>query len=225
MKNGKDIWTRSIFWGLMLVGVAVVLILDGVGFTLGAGIGLWHVLGGIILLSLIIERLIKGKIAYVFFPLAFLFLLFEAPLARALGKGEDLISNWTVLLAAALLTGGVAILLPRRDKETGAVTQGHLGNVTLYFDAADLSDCRISGKVGRTLVYFSNKEAYDGNGVISISDNVGQITLYIPQEWSVVTTGGDNLGRLHVPPQTAAGDKTVTLSVSDNLGVVDVIFC
>ena len=225
MKNSKAIWTRSIFWGLVLVGVAVVLIMDGLGYTLGAGIGLWQVLGGIILVSLIIERLVKGKVAYIFFPLAFLFILFEAPLANALGKGSDLISNWTVLLAAALLTGGVAILIPHRDKETGAVTQGHVGNATLYFDAADLSNCRINGKLGRTLVYFTNKEAYDGNGVISVSDNLGQVTLYIPGEWNVVTTGGDNLGRVHVPPQTASGDKTITLSVSDNLGVVDVLFC
>lgn len=225
MKNSKAIWTRSIFWGLVLVGVAVVLIMDGVGFTLGAGIGLWHILGGIILVSLIIERLVKGKLAYIFFPLAFLFILFEAPLANALGRGEDLISNWTVLLAAALLTGGMAILIPRRDKESGAVTRGHMGNTTLYFDAADLSDCRITGKLGRTLVYFTNKEAYNGDGVISVSDNVGQITLYIPDEWNVVTTGGDNLGRIHVPPQTGSSGKTITLSVSDNLGVVDVLFC
>ena len=223
MKKGKAIWTRSIFWGLVLVFAAVVLILDGMGVTFGAGIGLWHVLAGGILVALIIERLIRLKIAYIFFPLAFLFLLFEAPLAQALGKGDDLISNWTVLLAALLLTVGAAILAPRRDK-SGAVVQGHLGNVTLYFDAADLHDCRIDGKVGRTLVYFTNKAAYDGLGVVTITENVGQITLYVPSEWGVVTTGGDNLGRIHVPPQTVAGDKPLTLSVSDNLGVVDDIF-
>ena len=153
----------------------------------------------------------------------FLFLIFEGPLGAALGKGPDLISNWTVLLAAALLTAGTAILLPRR--EGGGTVQGSVGAATVYFDAAELHNGLITGKMGRTQVYITNRQAYDGNGVITITDNVGQILLYVPKEWNVVTTGGDNLGRVHVPAHNAPGPLSVTLSVSDNLGVVDVIFC
>ena len=218
MKNA--IWKKSLFWGLVLILAAVVLILEGSGIVLPGGINLWRILGGVILVAIIIERLIRVRIADVIFPLAFLLLLFEAPLAQALGKGDDLISNWTVLLAALLLTIGANILVSR----SGGKVQGHLGNATLYFDAADLKDRQIRDQLGRTLVYFTNKEAYDDCGVISISNNVGQIVLYVPREWNVVTTGGENLGRVNIPPQTGTGDKSITLSISDNLGVVDVIF-
>lgn len=221
MKN-RSLWASSLFWGLVLVLTAVVLILDGLGVTLGAGIGLWQVAVGLILVALIVERLIRRKISQIFFPLAFLFLLFEGPLAAALGKGKDLISNWTVLLAALLLTIGCEIILPRWKGQ--AMLQGTPGNSSLYFDAANLGNARVFNKLGKTNVYFTNPEAYAGDGVVLVEENLGQVIIHLPRQWNVVTTGGENLGRVHIPPQTQLGEKSITLSISRNLGNIEVLF-
>lgn len=227
MKEKKNLWSRSIFWGLVLVAAAVVLILNGAGVNLGTDISWWRILFGVVFAAILVERLIKCKFSQIFFPLAFIYILFEPPLAKAVtgGEKESLISNWIVLLAALLLTIGMGLLLPKRDEESGAVVKGHVGNSTLYFDGANLGECWIKNKVGRTVVYFTNKEAYAGNGVINVTENVGQITLYIPGEWNVVTTGSDNLGKINIPVNEKAGEKSITLSVSENLGVIDVTYC
>ena len=217
----KTLFTRSLFWGLVLILTAAVLILDGIGISFGQGITPVRIIFGILLLALTIYEIVRLKFSYIFFPLAFLFLLFEEPLAWALGKDGSLISNRTVLLAALLLTIGAALLSP---KQKGIKKIKVMGNTTLYFDASDMSNCRINDNMGQVYAYVVNKEAYVGGGVITVTDNLGSVVLHIPSEWNVITETSDNLGKISIPPQDGNREKSITLIVTDNVGVVSVVF-
>ncbi|MBR5743396.1 MAG: hypothetical protein IKX85_06285 [Clostridia bacterium] len=209
-----------VFWGLVLILAAAALILDGAGVSFGAGITALHIVGGILLLAWLVTVIVKGRFWGVFFPLAFLFMLFEAPLAGLLGREDpNIISNWLVLLAALLLTVGFRLLFRRR--KTGGMS---VGSRTLYLDGGDLSDVRISENLGQVNVYVTNPERYTGGGKITVSENLGQVVLHIPGDWFVRTESRENLGAVSVPVQTYTGGKEILLYARENLGQVTVRF-
>ena len=95
----------------------------------------------------------------------------------------------------------------------------------MYFDAADLSHATVSDNVGSVNVFFTNKENYAGNGVVRIEDNLGLVTVHVPDEWNVVTRSHDNLGQISVPMDHHVPDgKVLTLVIEDNLGKTAVSF-
>lgn len=213
--------SSSVFWGLVLIIAAAALILDGVGFSFGSGITFWHVAGGVLLLSWIISECVKLRFHAIFFPLAFLFMIFEGVIAGWMGREDpNIISNWTLLLAALLLTIGVGAL----TKRSGGRENARLGNSTLYFDANDPGSCVLSDTVGNSHVYFINKEQYNGLGVVSVRNNVGKVTLHVPSEWNVVTECRDTLGSITVPEREQVAGKSITVSVRDSVGSVNVEF-
>lgn len=214
--------SSSVFWGIVLVLAAVGLVLDGAGITLAAGLAWYHYAFGALLLGWIIYELIRLHFARTVFPLAFLFLLFEGPICAWTGKGENgnLISNWTVLLAAALLYFGLAAIFQNSRFER----RKKFGESTMYVDAADLRSCRIADNLGRVQVYVTNPERYRGDGIITVIDNVGNVMIHLPDNWQVITQSTDNLGHVDVPPQFNVSGPAVTLQVSDNVGLIKVVY-
>ena len=117
MKKSRN----GLFFGIILVCAAVALILDGLGISIsGAQISAWSIVGGVLCLAWLVVEIVELKFSHIFFPLAFIFLLFEGQIATWLGHDDpNLISNWLVLLAALLLTIGVGVLggnLKKRKK-------------------------------------------------------------------------------------------------------------
>lgn len=218
----KTFSKNKIFWGLVLIGAAVFLILGGLGVDLGFGISWWRIVLGVLCLAWLIDRLVEQRFAQIVFPLAFIFLIFEPTIAHAAGREDcDLISNWIVLLAALLLTVGLSVVLPKKYGSTKLV---EIGSKTVMLDGGDLSDASICDNVGRTDVYITDPDAYDGRGVIRILDNVGRIRLFLPKSWNVVLSVKDNIGSVDVPDQTdGVFDKSITVEVTDNVGAVKII--
>ena len=219
---------RPAFWGIVLILAAVVLVLDGVGVSLGAGMTPWRIVGAVFLDGWLICEIVRLKFTNIFFPAAFLFLVLEEPIAIWMGRGEDatdLIANWVVLVAALLLTIGTkAIFHPKHDEDGYKVAGGRIGSQTYYFDATDLSGAVVANRVGPTEVYLTNCEAYTGGGTIKVRDTVGPVTLHIPDDWHVVTEATDVIGNVTIPPQDGVARCTVTLNVKDAVGGVTVVF-
>lgn len=211
---------RIAFFGIVLILGAVVLILEGLHITAGMGFTPLKIIGGVLLLAWLIYEIVRLRLSNIFFPIAFLFILFKENIAMWLGKDPgNFISSWIVLLAALLLTIGFKVLFPSKG---GSAKK--LGNNTIYLDAANLHDQFISDNVGATQLYITNKEAYDGTGVIHIHDNVGNIVLHLPKEWRVFHTSNDIVGVVSIPENPDAQDKSITLDISDNVGRIAVVF-
>ncbi|MBR6916707.1 MAG: hypothetical protein IKN38_00850 [Clostridia bacterium] len=215
--------SNSIFWGIVLILAAVFLVLGGLDISLGYGFTTWNIILGVLCAAWFFSRLIKGKFAQTIFPLAFLFLIFEPTIAHALGKtDENLISNWTVILAALLLTIGLSAILPKKN---GGKKFIEIGSKTIMLDGADLSDAVISENVGTSQVYITNPELYEGGGTIHINENVGKIKLFLPKNWHVIVNESENLGSVNIVEQEdGVYDKTITLDISENVGSITVVF-
>ena len=222
---------RFLFWGLVLILTAVILVMDGLGVSFGSTVTVWHIIAGILAVAWLICEIVKFRFTNVFFPLAFLFIIFEGTIAAAIGRpGENLISNWIVLLAALLLT--IAFKFISRPKHVVSVNGkqysigdgGKIGSQTVYLDGSDLSGAVITEHLGTTKVYISNKEAYTGGGRITVRENLGSVTIFVPSEWKVVSRSTDNLGRVFIPARDKEGDIPLELEVLDNIGSVSVVF-
>ena len=218
---GKTV--NSIFWGMILILAAAVLIMHGLGYHLGSGLTVWRILLGAVCLAWFIERLVELKIADAVIPLALLFLILEPMICSWMGRTDTkLLNDWIVIGAAVLVWAGLKAILPHRRKQASIHEPG---NMTLYFDAADLSNATIHDNLGKVNAYIANKDAYPGNGQIQIHDNLGMVTLHIPSEWMAVVNAHDNLGRIVVPQRTEQiCTGTVSIDVYDNLGTVEVVY-
>ena len=220
---------RPIFWGLVLVLAAVVLILDGIGISFGYGITPWRIILGVLLLAWLISVIVRLQFADTVIPLALIFLVFEAPLAQALGRtGEKLIPTWTVIIAAVLLTIALNILF--KPSHTISINGGPgedtktIGSKNLSLDGRTLDGTVIRDHLGSIQIRIKNKRDYIGGGVVTVTDNLGKVVIHLPTEWDLITQTGDNVGNIDIPSHTGNGTKTLTLVLNDNMGSIQVLF-
>ena len=158
----------AVFWGLVFVLAAVVLILDGIGIEFGFGLSPWRIVLGVLLLAWLVYEIVRLKFTEIFFPLAFIFIVFQGPLANALKMESDtIVSPWIVLLAALLLTIGVKMIFKPKlviningeniEFNNEKDVKGKIRNETLYVDSTDLSNVVIKEHLGTVEVYISNR--------------------------------------------------------------------
>ncbi len=230
-KNEKKRQSKSysaIFWGLILILAAVVLILNEAGVSFGVKLSAWRIVLGAVFLAWLVYEIVRLRFSEIFFPLAFLFLVFQHPIAKAVGHGDNgFLSPWIVLLAALLFTIGFQFLLKKRDVKITVEDEdrGRIGDKVEYYDAADLSGVEIKEHIGTVSVYFSNRDAYDGNGRITVRENLGIVKLHIPCEWGLTVNKNDNLGKITIPEhEQPIGGKVLTVDILENMGEVRVTF-
>lgn len=196
----------GIFWGIALILAALLLIVDSLGNSLGViDLPLFKMAASVLLLAWTVTEIAHGRPDHIFFPLAFIFILFRGDIADYFGADNDLIPVWTVLLCAVLLQAGTNLLFTRSKKRGSGVhadggayiardAEGPSGNGTCennlssgvcYIDAANLGYQRIENNLGSMDVYIENGNIYAGGGTIEIENNLGTTKVHIPHTWRV----------------------------------------
>ena len=237
MKKSRN----GLFFGIILVCAAVALILDGLGISIsGAQISAWSIVGGVLCLAWLVVEIVELKFSHIFFPLAFIFLLFEGQIAAWLGYGDpNLISNWIVLLAALLLTVGVGAL-GGNFKKRKKIKSGENGNAVvintnekknfssasvIYVDAADLGEYEVENNCGSIHVYIENADRYGGGGALNVDNNCGSMVVHVPNAWRVVSSVDNSLGSVKIPShETAEGAPVLKITGENNLGSLAITF-
>ncbi len=217
--------------GIVLVLAAVLLVLEGLGMGFGAyGISLWKVALGVLLVAWLLKELIRLRIENIFFPIAFIFILFEENIAGLLGREDgNIISNWYVILAAVLLTVGFNEIfhVVRKEKYCGYVeapSSGHVfGGSTTYIDAADLGKRTVNNEFGNTTVYIENKEAYLGNGVIRVDNAFGNMVLHVPSNWYVSVDIENGFGSVATPRNDNVSAPRLEIIGENGFGTIRII--
>ena len=224
-------WER-VFWGIVFLAAAVLIILYATGVNLGVigEIPVIDMILGVILLAWIIRCFVKVQIPGVFLPLGLLFCVFEKEIADWCGMAYDkpagmILNHWLVLLIVVLLTAGSALLLrPLRLKRKAAkgATVNHGSSSTLYIDCAGFSEESVKNELGSTNVWFSNKDSYQGGGVLRVHNELGNTTVHVPPEWQVAVNVTKELGNVSVFGPGTPGGKLLTIEGHCELGNVSV---
>ena len=227
---------RKIIAGLGLILAAVLLVLDALGIiapivSVVGEITLFEIVGGLIIIALIIERLIRGKIPSIFLLLAFLFMIFEENIAFVCGlENDNIINNWLVLLVALLLAVGFSILFPSRKRKKSRVSHGgtieingkraesNLGSSTIYIDCENFTPSSIENSLGSCSVYFENVESYKGGETLRVENNLGSMVINVPEDWIVKSNSENNLGGTHADNSEDKVGPILHIHGENNLG-------
>lgn len=213
---------KSIFWGAAFICAAILIIADAVSTGLGFldRIPVVKIILGVLCLCWFISELYQKRLPHIFFPLSFLFMLFEKEIAKLCGiESGNLISNWLVLLCALLLTIGTAMIVPRSHpggsrKITGRSTQ--------YIDSSTFTYREVDNNMGSVVVLFENAESYPGGGTLKVDNNMGAIEIRIPADWHVITNIENNMGSIKLPSAGNPGGKEINLIGENHMGSIGI---
>lgn len=239
---------KRIFWGIIFIAFAVLLILDcfGLAFNIFDKIPLWKIFIGVVLLYWIVLQISKVNFYMVFFPIAFIVMIFEGEIATLLKIPSGDIAPWYIFLLIAFLLsvgfgflfkkGGVKVTINNNDSEKGVnvdlnglnYTTGKVGGKsTVYVDCSVRVNEKVENDLGHCDVFFTNIDSYDGNGKIEIENNLGHVEIHVPPEWVVSCKIDNNLGSVSAPkPRDKSGEeelKTLYITGDNNLGSVEII--
>ena len=221
---------NKIFWGIGFILLAVTLLLNALGiiapFTSAIGeVSFIAILGGLLLLSYVIERLIKGKFGEIFPPLALIFMIFEKNIAILCGRDDfNIINNWLLFGCACLLQLGFNILLPkgeRRVKGKRYRFKKHvsLGSAVKYIDAENFRDENIENDLGSCVIRFENADKYTGGGVLHVENNLGSMVIEVPSSWRFIHNIDNSLGSVQADVDGGNPDGALlTIKGENNLG-------
>ena len=228
--------TQKLFWGLGFLLAAALIILDVVGvlpplLSSVGDVSIFSLILGLLLLSYALVRLFKGRISAIFFPLAFIFMLFEKNVAFLCGlEDSNIVNNWLVLLIALLLHVGVAILIPSRRMRRGhrrytvSREENLLSSSTVYVNCTDFTPNIISNKLGECTVHFQNVDQYKGGQTLAVSNSLGSMTINVPVTWTLVTDVDNNMGSIDTPMYSDNGGPILYIKGENNLGNLEIHF-
>ena len=227
--------TEKLFWGLGFLLAAALIILDAVGIipSLLSAVGkvsIFSLILGLLLLSFVIERLCKGKVADIFFPLAFIFMLFEKNIAVLCGlEDENIINNWLVLLVALLLHAGFAILLPsrhihRRHRKCAVRSENTLNTSTVYVDCEAFAPNTVTNNLGECTVHFRNIDKYRGGQTLTVENSLGSMTVNVPVAWTAVVDVNNAIGSLDTPLYSDNGGPVLYIKGENHLGSLEIVY-
>ena len=235
----------KVFWGLALIAVAVLLILDALGVlapitSIVGEVTFWQIFGGVALLCGIVANIASGDIWVGFVLLGFIFMIFERNIAHVLGlPGEDIINNWLVFGCSALLCAGFSCIFPKRKKKKKVKTDkdgvhvhinlNEMGASEVYVDCLEFGNTydehKVRNKIGAVEVHFENAESYRGGGTLNVESSIGGVEIHVPRNWRVNHSDLEvNLGAFEMDENESAEENAPVLNIvgSVRIGAVEI---
>lgn len=218
-------------WGIIIIAVALVLLLNGMGVTLGVigDIPVLTVIGLAVLTAIFCCLVIDKAWEILPFIAAAAFVLLEPQIAGWMGReGTSVVNNWLVFGCAALVAVGIAFLnrpLKKRVKVSAngrAINSGNgsmfMGEETKIINCAGFKEFKYSVTMGEGRIIFENVEAYAGDGVIDLTCKMGDVEIVIPDNWSVVCNVKKELGNVEYPDIMTVGGPVLTIVGTVRMG-------
>ncbi|MBQ7921709.1 MAG: hypothetical protein IJ325_03910 [Clostridia bacterium] len=178
--------TKKVFWGIVLIAAAVLIIIDALGFLspisgIMGEISLFRAALALLCLYFIVTRIAKGKIAQIFIPLSLIFMLFEKNIAFLVKwESENIISNFLLLFCALIVTIGWDMIFGNLKLKIKT------GESVVYIDGSDFSSRRFAENLlGECNIYFENTDQYCGDGILIVDNCLGEMNIHVPSAWKI----------------------------------------
>lgn len=237
---------RNVFWGLGCILAAVCLIACKLGFF--GGISFLTLLLTLFFAVTLLQGLCKRNYTGVIFSAAFLLILYAKPL------GIEMLTPWTILIAAALLSCGLSFLLPKNKRkdwcyqeewkehsrqhhgkpeevvidmeDDGYIHQiTQFGASTKYVNCDDFKQAELKCAFGAMTVYFDKAVVKSGKANVCVQVNFAGMELYVPKEWTIVNKVRSTVGGIDEKNSNYPdGSVTLVLDGKVNFGGVDIIY-
>lgn len=235
--NGKFRTDFLVLGVLLIVGTLIMIANEFFGSPI-EGLQSWRIMVGVVLLCVVVKLFMCLKITWIYFPLMFIYLVFEKAISFKVGReGENLINHWILLLAALMLTLGTGLLFSLRQKNGFAQlvyrkkkkkkkekeSALEFSSTSMFIDATEFKREKVENASGTVSVFFTKPDEYRGGGELEIDSGFGTVSIHVPFDWKVINNcegDVDGLDELVGNPE-----KAITICGSCALGTVEIIRC
>lgn len=196
--------SQRAFWGLLLIGTALFLILNQVGL-ISADIGVGTILMGVVCIAIFVSGVVEKSFGGIFISLGLAWLVFGPILGIP-------VASWPIVLAIViLLTVGFHVLFPmssthhKKDwsayendgeigehqkveniEDNGYISSSNsFGATAKYINYQDFRGASLKNSFGEMKVYFDNAQIQADTITINVSNSFGEMRLFIPRTWNV----------------------------------------
>lgn len=189
--------SKSIYWGLFCIALAVVIAITQLGILVD--IGWLSIAATLLMLPLIIKSIIRREFFGVFIPLALIAMLFSKQL------GIENISNWALIGIAVLLIIGFSFIFPGRKGQHNGEKHGFLnksiktetsndeevflyskfGASVKYINSNNLRHVNIDSSFSGVKVYLDGATLSSDGVIIDVWSDFSGIELYVPKECQI----------------------------------------
>lgn len=228
------------FWGLVFILSGVLLIISKLGI-LDVGISAGWIVLGVLFAAAGISSILHKNIPGVLFAAAFLYIIYSKIF------GITVLTPWTVLAAALLLSIGISIIyrpphvhrshhydgswdaeLPGEEigkEESDIYLETHAAASIKYITSENFRRAFITCRAGGMKVYFNHAKLPDEQAEVVLDVSASGVQLFVPQAWDVVNeaevfAGGIQEKGRHNPD----GEKTLFLRGKVQLSGLDIIY-
>ena len=182
----------------------------------------------------------------IFIPLALGFILFEKEFGALLGKGDDFVNNWLIILAAAMLDAAIWIIFSTRHKKFFRSTYGSrnstithdrsgkgskepitfkLGDHVYYVDASTQTDVNLINQLGELKVFYQNTDTGDTTTplYLNLINQMGETTVHVPSAWHVDLTADNSMGSVNCRPDPDITTRDLIVNVKNQMGELNIV--
>ncbi|SFQ31599.1 hypothetical protein SAMN02910358_01528 [Lachnospiraceae bacterium XBB1006] len=205
---------KNTFMGLVLIGLAVLIIANQVGISLfPRGISGARLVYGVICAVVFVNGLFERNLWTIGFSVGFGYWILQEPCRW------PHLSIWVLLLTVVLVCSGLELIFRKKrihirvDKEAfeeaqkeGAFNKGEsyynggdmwmkdavFSNVTRYVQDMDFAGGKMDVAFSNVRIYFDQAKLHNGQAVVSFDSAFSSVTVYVPKEWNVI----DNTSRV-----------------------------
>lgn len=234
---------HDIFWGLLFILAAALILLNQFGMFID--ISMFELVATIVLGVIIIKSLFYLSFWGVFFPLAFLCILYADNL------NIKNFTPWPALFTALLLSIGFSILFQRNygwggrwhhrhhfhhnhnsftssvvnDKDDKFVScSSSFGECIKYVNSENFERAEISCSFGSVKVYFDNAKIPSGKAEIFVDVSFGEAVLYIPRSWKTECKAKIFCGDMNQNGNIGPDSPVVTIHGNVSFGNAKIIY-
>lgn len=203
----------NIYWGLLFLIGGIFLIISKLGFL--GDVNVFSLVIAILLVGIIIKSVISAHFSGIFFPVAFIAILFDEKL------GITAVTPWTVLFAALLLTIGANLLFGKKrfnkfyhksyvdgNNFCGkqSISTEDEGNIridtsfqgcTKYINSKNFERCDVDCSFASLKIYFDNAVMKNENAILNMDVSFGGVEIYVPKGWRVVNNASCSFGAIN----------------------------
>lgn len=203
----------NIFWGVILILLACLVIISAMGWTMG--IGFWSIVFTVLFIALFIKGIVNLDFSQILFPIAFLCIIWDEVL------GIERLTPWPVLFAALLGTIGLNLIFGnmkiqiKRNREFGEKVFEknfnksmniqeerkeyvkccvRFSSIVKYINSANLQRVDVSAMFGAASLYLDNACAPSGEVLIDVNATFSGIEIFIPRDWRVINKTSATFG-------------------------------
>lgn len=228
---------RNVFWGMLLILSAVLIILNQFGFF--AGISVFDIVLTVIMVGIIIVSIRSINFWGILFPLAIILITYAEELKISH------FTPWPVLLTAFLISLGLSMVFNRHSTFVFSYNKSNsfentvvneqdgntifcstcFGECIKYVNTENFERANIKCSFGDVKVYFDNAKIPSGRADIYLDVSFGDVDLYIPKTWNVVNEVNAFFGDMDTRNNYVTPDSpVVTIRGNINFGDTSVIF-